>query len=253
MLHIVKMGGKLIEDEFLLDIFLKNFHMLRGDKILVHGGGKYSSTISRRLGFFSKIIKGRRITTTKILEILAMSYAGLLNKKIVANLQAQGTNALGLSGADGNFLCSFRRSIKSINYGHVGDFKKNSISLNSLYSLIQLNYVPVFCAITHDDKGNLLNTNADTIASYIAITMSEIEEIYLHYCFEKKGVLSNIDDANSFYKKISFEEFSIYYFGMNPKLENAFYAKKKGVKNVNICHPSSLKILKDKDKTMLYL
>lgn len=254
MLHIVKMGGKLIEDEFLLKSFLKNFSMLRGSKILIHGGGKYASILSKKLGIYPNMIEGRRITNMKTLEILVMSYAGLLNKALVARLQALGINALGLSGADVNLIRSFHRSVKSIDYGYVGDFDKKSVNIKSLYSLIQLNYVPILCAITHDNRGHLMNTNADTIASYIAISMNEIEEIYLHFCFEKNGILRNINNVNSYYTKINFSKFSNFRFftsGMIPKLENAFYAIKKGVKKVSIGHPSSLKRMRD--KTRLYL
>lgn len=254
MLHVVKIGGKLIEDEFLLDTFLKNFHMLRGSKILIHGGGKYASILSKKLGIYPFLIEGRRITNMKTLEVLVMSYAGLLNKELVTRLQFLGTNALGLSGADGNLLCSFRRSVKNINYGHVGDFNKKSINIKYLYSLIQLNYVPILCPITHDDKGHLINTNADTIASHIAICMSEIEEIYLHYCFEKKGILKNMKYINSYYTKVKFSNFinfKIITHGMIPKFENAFYAIKRGVRKVSIGHSSSIRRVMD--KTLLYL
>lgn len=255
MLHIVKMGGKLIEDEFLLDTFLKNFHLLCGSKILIHGGGSYASVLSKRVGLNTKIVEGRRITNTKTLEVLVMIYAGLLNKVIVANLQKLGIAVFGLSGADGNFLCSFSRSVKFIDYGYVGDFNKKSVNIKCLYSFLQLKYVPVFCAITYDKKGNLLNTNADTIASYIAITMSEIEKISLHYCFEKKGVLRNMAYANSYYTKINIVNIEYFRNGMLPKLENAFYALKKGVRKVNLGHPSSLTVMgaRVKDKTLLYL
>lgn len=249
MLHVVKMGGNLIVDEFLLDTFLKKFNMLYGSKILIHGGGSYASVLLKKLGIYPKMIEGRRITNTKTLEVLVMNYAGILNKKLVAKLQSLGTTALGFSGADGNIICSFSRSVKSIDYGRVGDLNKNSINIKYLYSLIQLNVVPIFCAITHDLKGNLLNTNADTIASYLAITMSEIEEIYLHYCLEKQGVLRNIDDANSYYTKINFDVIENIRNGMYPKLENAFYALKKGVRKVSIGYSFS----KVKDKTLLYL
>lgn len=252
MLHIVKVGGKVIEDEFLLDTFLKNFHILRGSKILIHGGGANASVLSKSRGICPKIIEGRRITTTKTLEILVMIYAGLLNKEIVASLQTLDSNVLGLSGTDGNLLCSFSRSATFIDYGYVGDFNKKSVNIKYLYILIQLKYVPVFCAITHDKIGNLLNTNADTIASYIAITMSEIEEISLHYCFEKKGVLRNMEDANSYYTKINIVNIENFRNGMIPKLENAFYALKKGVRKVSLGHPSYL-IRRVKDKTLLYL
>lgn len=254
MLHVVKMGGSLIEDEFLLKNFLNNFHKLRGSKILIHGGGKYASFLSKRLGLDPKITEGRRITNTKTLEILILSYAGLLNKELVASLEGFGTNALGLSGVDGNLICSIRRYVKTINYGHVGDFNKESINIKDIYSILQLNYVPVFCAITHDTKGHLLNTNADTIASSIAIYMNEIEEIYLHYCFEKKGLLSDLEDANSYYTNINIETFytfRIVHHGMNPKLGNAFYALKKGVRTVGIQHSSS-DFRKMTDKTLFY-
>lgn len=252
MLHIVKMGGRLLEDEFLLDTFLKNFHLLRGSKILIQGGGADASVLSKRLGLSTKIVEGRRITNTKTLEVLVMIYAGLLNKEIVASLQTLGSNGIGLSGADGNLLCSFRRSVKLIDYGYVGDFNKKSVNIKSVYSLIQLKYIPVFCAITYGKKGNLLNTNADTIASYIAITMSEIEEISLHYCFEKKGILRHMEYANSYYTIINFVNIEFFRNGMRPKLENAFYALKKGVRKVSLGHPNSLRI-SIKDKTLLYL
>lgn len=254
MLHVVKMGGNLIEDEFLLKNFLNNFHKLRGSKILIHGGGKYASLLSKRLGLYPKIVNGRRITNTKTLEILIMSYAGLLNKELVASLEAFGTKALGLSGADVNLICSIRRYVKTIDYGNVGDFNKESVNIKNLYSFIQLNYVPVFCAITHDTKGHLLNTNADTIASYIAISMNEIEEIYLHFCFEKKGLLRYLEDANSYYLSINIEtfyKFRIVHHGMNPKLVNAFYALKKGVRKVNLLHSASI-LRRMTDKTLFY-
>ncbi len=255
MLHVVKIGGKVIEDEFLLDTFLKRFHNLRGSKILIHGGGSYASILSKRLGIFPKIVEGRRITNIKTLEILIMSFAGLINKELVVRLEGFGAKAVGFSGADGNFICSIRRYVKSIDYGYVGDFNKESVNIKDLYSLIQLNYVPVFCAITHDAKGQLLNTNADSIASYIAISMNEIEEIYLHYCFEKKGLLRDLNDSNSYYTKIyieNFFNFKLLNNGMIPKLENAFYALKKGVRKVSILHPLSFEMIK-KDKTLLLL
>lgn len=254
MLHVVKIGGKLIEDEFLLKNFLKNFHKLRGSKILIHGGGKYASFLSKKLGLYPKIVEGRRITNTKTLEILIMSYAGLLNKELVASLEGFGTNALGLSGADGNLIYSIRRYVKTIDYGYVGDFNKESVNIKDIYSIIQLNYVPVFCAITHDTKGHLLNTNADTIASCIAISMNEIEEINLHFCFEKKGLLSNLENANSYYTYINIDDFynfSIVHNGMNPKIVNVFYALKKGVRKVSILHPSSV-LRQMTDKTLFY-
>lgn len=254
MLHIVKMGGKLIEDEFLLDTFLKYFHMLRGSKVLIHGGGIYASVLSKRVGLNSKMVEGRRITNTKTLEVLVMIYAGLINKDIVACLQKLGTNSLGLSGADGNILSTLSRTVKFIDYGNVGDFNKKSINIKYLYLFIQLKFVPVFCAITHDKKGYLLNTNADSISAYIAISMSEIEEISLHYCFEKKGVIRNMEKTNSYYTKINIVNIEIFSNGMLPKLENAFYALKKGVRKVSLGHPISLSnSVKDKDKTLLFL
>lgn len=254
MLHVIKMGGKLIEDEFLLDKFLKEFNMLCGDKILIHGGGKYASILSKKIGISPKIVDGRRITNMKTLEILVMSYAGILNKELVTRLQSLGTNALGFSGADANLINSFRRNIKYINYGYVGDFNKKSVNIKSLYSLIQLNYVPIICSITHDDKGHLMNTNADTIASYIAISMNEIEEIYLHFCLEKKGILRERNNINNYYTNINFDLFSnfrILTYGMIPKFENAYNAIKKGIKIVRIGHPYFLRGVNN--KTIFYL
>lgn len=253
MLHIVKIGGKIVEDEFLLDIFLKNFKTFHGYKILVHGGGSYASVILKKLGFYAKIIEGRRITNTKTLEVLLLSYAGLLNKQIVVKLQNLdgGAIAIGLSGVDGNIICSFNRTVKSIDYGHVGNFTKNSINIKCIYSLIQLNYIPVLCSLSSDKKGNFFNINADTIACYIAITMIEIEEISLHFCLEKQGVLKNRKYTNYFLSKIIFSYIKNIMNGIFPKIKNAFYAFKKGTRKVNILHPYSL--IRIKNKTLLFL
>lgn len=253
MLHIVKIGGKIIEDDFLLKIFLKKFQTFHGSKIIIHGGGLYASGLLKKLGVYAKIVEGRRITNTKTLEVLVLSYAGLLNKQVVACLQTLDGRAIaiGLSGVDGNIIYSFNRSVKIINYGHVGDFTKKSVNIKCIYSLIQLNYVPVLCSLNCDAKGNLLNTNADTVASYIAISMNEIEEISLHFCLEKKGVLKNIKNANSFLSKMNLSMSEKFRDGILLKINNAFYTLKKGLRKISILHPSSL--LRAKNKTFLFL
>jgi acetylglutamate kinase len=235
---VVKIGGKLIENEFLLNDFLEKFSMLKIPKILIHGGGQKATKLSKKLNVNVKIINGRRVTDKKNLKIATMVYAGELNKKIVSKLQKLNCNSIGLSGADGNSIVSKKRENKKINYGFVGDI--TYVNTKFILELINNNLTPVFCAITHDKKGQLFNTNADSIASKIAINLSENTIVKLFYCFEKKGVLKNLDDENSFIKKIDWNDYKKLKKnkniseGMIPKLENCFYAMKNGVKHVRI-------------------
>jgi acetylglutamate kinase len=243
-LSIVKIGGNIIEDESSLKVFLKAFSNLEGKKILVHGGGKRATHIASKLGVESKMINGRRITDADTLEVITMVYGGLVNKNVVAKLQAQNINAIGLTGADANSITSDKRPVKDIDFGYVGDVKK--IAYQSIDKLIQAEFTPVFCAITHDGNGQLLNTNADTITSQVAIGMSELYEITIYYCFELNGVLEDINDKNSVIKHINTKLYSellektIIADGMLPKLENCFDALKNGVKTINMGNTSML-------------
>jgi acetylglutamate kinase len=237
-LSIVKIGGNIIEDDASLAAFLKLFSNLEGKKILVHGGGKRATAMATKLGITSKIVNGRRITNAETLEVITMIYGGLVNKNLVAKLQALQIDAIGLTGADVNSITSKKRPIKEIDYGFVGDVKE--VASNSIDTLIQANFTPVFCAITHDGKGQLLNTNADTIASQIAVGMSKIYKTSVYYCFELNGVLKDFNDKKSVIKRINFETYQqllkegIITDGMIPKLDNCFDALNKGVHKVYI-------------------
>jgi acetylglutamate kinase len=232
-LSIVKIGGNIIEDENALNDFLRLFSKLKGKKILVHGGGKKATQMASKLGIESTMIHGRRITDAATLEVITMVYGGLVNKNMVAKLQALNTNAIGLSGADGNCILSEKRPVKEINFGFVGDVK--NVDNHAIEVLITNDFTPVFCAISHDGKGQLLNTNADTITSQIAIGMSKNYETSIYYCFELKGVLSDFNDKNSVIKHIDSETYASLFAseiisdGMLPKLENCFDALKNGV------------------------
>ena len=240
VLHIIKIGGNVIDDESQLDVFLEKFAALQGKKILVHGGGKIATRIAAGLGIEAKMVDGRRITDEPMLDVATMVYAGLTNKKIVAALQRYNCDALGLSGADANVIKSVKRPVKAIDYGFVGDILADSVNSLSIKKFLEAGFVPVFSAITHNGLGQLLNTNADTIASALAISMAEQYETRLIYCFEKNGVLRDVTDDHSVIEHINAQEFEtlktngIIYEGMIPKLENAFTAIAKGVKNVYI-------------------
>jgi acetylglutamate kinase len=237
-LSIIKIGGNIIEDEASLTAFLKLFSNLEGKKILVHGGGKRATAMATKLGIASKMINGRRITDAETLEVITMVFGGLVNKNIVAKLQALQVDAIGLTGADVNSIKSKKRPIREIDYGFVGDVKE--VASNSIDTLIQADFTPVFCAITHDGKGQLLNTNADTIASQIAVGMSKMYKTSVYYCFELNGVLKDFNDKKSVIKRINFETYQqllkegIITDGMIPKLDNCFDALNKGVYKVYI-------------------
>ncbi|MGY8914133.1 MAG: acetylglutamate kinase [Flavobacteriales bacterium] len=237
-LSIIKIGGNVIEDENQLSRFLSSFSKMEGLKILVHGGGKLATQLAEKLGIQSQLVGGRRITDEDSLKVITMVYGGLTNKNIVAQLQAYNCNAIGLSGADGNTIQAHKRPVKTIDYGYAGDV--DGINANTINALLSSGLVPVFCAITHDEKGQLLNTNADTIASEIAIGMSELYETTLYYCFEKKGVLMDIGEENSVVKHINSQSYQklldqkIIADGMLPKLENCFHALNKNVNKVCI-------------------
>jgi len=243
-LSIVKIGGNVLENEIELDQFLLNFSKMAAPKILVHGGGKLATKLASQLGIESKMSNGRRITDAKSLEVITMVYGGLTNKNIVARLQALGTNAIGLSGADGNAIQAHKRPVKEIDFGFVGDI--DGINSELIDTLVGADLTPVFCAISHDGKGQLLNTNADTIASELAIGMSLKYNTTLYYCFEKKGVLSNVEDEESVIKHIDTNNYNyllernIIADGMLPKMENCFHALQQSVSKVCIGNISML-------------
>lgn len=248
-LYIIKIGGNVIDNSENLYKFLSDFAALPGHKILIHGGGKIATQLADQLGVETTMVQGRRITDIETLRVVTMVYAGLINKNIVAQLQGFSVNAIGLTGADGNFIKAQRRPVKEIDYGYVGDIKEDSVNAANLSKLLASGFVPVFCALTHDGHGQLLNTNADTIASSLAVAMAKLYEVTLVYCFEKKGVLKDLTDENSLIENINpeyYEELKqeqIIHSGMLPKLDNAFAAISCGVKAVNIGHSAELEKL----------
>lgn len=237
-LHVIKIGGKIIDDQKQLTAFLSAFSKIEDDKILIHGGGIVASRLNDRLGISNTKIDGRRITNRESLETAIMVYAGLINKQIVSRLQSIGCNALGLSGADGNCIISQKRPAHPIDYGLVGDITKVDSSL--LRSFLHMNLTPVFSAIGHDGQGQLLNTNADTIATKLAVALSDGHQVQLTYCFEKPGVLRTVEDERSIIEKITLSEVAdlkdqkIISAGMLPKIDNAVYAITHGVSEVII-------------------
>lgn len=245
-LKIIKIGGALIDDEKALNVFLEQFSNIQGAKILIHGGGKLASKLAEKLDVPQQMIEGRRITDKATLDIVTMVYAGNINKNMVAKLQSFGCNAMGFSGADGNLIQAEKRQHPSIDFGFVGDISEKSINKELMINMMNLGLVPVFSAITHDKKGDLLNTNADTIAGTIAMALSKIFETELLFCFDKNGVLVNIDDEDSNLKTINKKEFSKLKNeeklskGILPKLENAFQAKENGVQKVVLINEKKL-------------
>jgi acetylglutamate kinase len=248
---LIKIGGNIIDNPTELKQFLSDFSKIEGYKVLVHGGGKSATKMAESIGLIPQMIDGRRITDTAMLDVVVMIYAGQINKNIVAQLQANNTNAMGFSGADGNLIQSDKRNHPTINYGFVGDVKKVNTKL--LETLLSTDIVPVFCAITHDGKGQLLNTNADTIASELAIALSEVFDVTLNYCFEKPGVLYDAKDDSSVIENINQKLYSklkaekAIHSGMIPKLDNCFNSLSKGVQKIKIGHHRMLQ-----DKTALY-
>ncbi|MDR2086936.1 MAG: acetylglutamate kinase [Dysgonamonadaceae bacterium] len=237
-LTIIKVGGKIVEDPESLKTLLNNFALIAGNKILIHGGGRSATDIGEKLGIETKMIDGRRITDRETLKVITMVYAGLINKNIVAQLQAMRLDAVGLTGADMNLILSSQRPVESIDYGYVGDIK--DVNVPVLAELLEQDYIPVLAPITHNGKGQLLNTNADTIAAEVAKALAYTFNVRLVYCFEKRGVLLNENDENSIIKELDRELFERYKqkgiikSGMIPKLENAFRAIAAGVKEIII-------------------
>ena len=243
-LKIIKIGGNIIDNEAALSSFLDVFAAIESPKILIHGGGKLATQLANQLGLEVQMIDGRRITDKATLDLITMVYAGKINKNIVAQLQSKNCNAIGFSGADGNTIISRKRPTKPIDFGFVGDVKK--VNTKTLQVLLEHKVTPVFCALTHDQKGQLLNTNADTIASELAIGFAEIYQTELYYCFEKNGVLMDRNDENSVINQITTKSYQdlvddkIIVDGMLPKLNNCIHAIEKNVTKVCIGKPEML-------------
>ena len=239
-LFVIKIGGNIVDDDTALQSFLTNFAAIQANKILIHGGGKIATKIGDQLGIKSNYVNGRRITDEATIDLVTMVYGGLVNKKIVAKLQALHCNAIGLTGADANIMPASKRPVKEIDFGFVGDVKPGELGVDSLKALIGNNLTLVFAPLTHDGNGQMLNTNADTIASTLAVGLSNSYHVRLIYCFEKKGVLENVDDENSVIRLITKEKYlqlkqdNKLFDGILPKIDNAFAAIDNGVNEVLI-------------------
>ncbi len=245
-LYIIKIGGKVLDDPGMLRTLLDDFSRISGAKIMVHGGGKKADEISAKMGLVPQMIEGRRLTDAATLEVVTMVYAGLLNKQVVAQLQGFGCKAIGLSGADGNVLQAQKRPVKDIDYGFAGDLFYSSVNTELLEMLLKNGLSPILCPITHDKKGQLLNTNADTIASIVATSLAGLFEVHLIYCFEHGGVLEDPENAATVIPQITQKEYrqlkesGIVKNGMIPKLDNAFQAIAQGVASVRITRADAL-------------
>jgi len=239
-LFVIKIGGNVIDDEKSLLSFLDLLAGIEGKKILVHGGGKIASKIGEQLGIAANYVNGRRITDAATIDLVTMVYGGLVNKKIVAQLQARKINAVGITGADANIVPAVKRPVKEVDYGFVGDVKDQEINVVQLASFLEQNLVPVFAPLTHDGQGQMLNTNADTIASAVAVALSKLYQVRLIYCFEKKGVLENVNDEQSVVTLITKDIYKYLvdqhklFDGILPKIDNAFAAIDSGVQEVII-------------------
>ena len=238
-LFIIKIGGNVLDNETALESFLKDFSSIKGRKILIHGGGKIASRLGDRLGIKSNYINGRRITDAETLDLVTMVYGGLVNKQVVAQLQQLGCNALGMTGADGNVIKAKKRPVKDVDYGFVGDINADGINETLLSVLLNEGVVPIFAPLTHAD-GQMLNTNADTIASVMAVALSRKFDVRLIFCFEKKGVLRDINNLDSVIRHLTKNLYQdllpqkVFADGILPKLENAFSAIDAGVNEVLI-------------------
>jgi acetylglutamate kinase len=238
-LFIVKIGGNVLDNPAALKTFLADFASVREPKILIHGGGKIATKLGDQLGIESKYVNGRRITDAATLDVVTMVYGGLVNKQLVAQLQQQGCNAMGVTGADGNLIRAVKRPVKDIDYGFVGDIKPESVNTALLYFLLKQNAVPVFAPLTHAE-GHMLNTNADTIASVLAVALSKHFDVRLVFCFEKKGVLRDVNSNDSVIRHLNEKNYKellgqgVFADGILPKLENAYAAIHAGVREVLI-------------------
>lgn len=239
-IKVIKIGGNVIDNAEALADFCEKFRRLAGPKVLVHGGGKEASRLEAALGLETKMIEGRRVTSAESLDVVTMVYAGLINKRIVARLQAIGVDAIGMSGADADIIKAVRRSPDPIDYGFVGDISPLDVRSDMFMKLLAMGLTPVVCAIMHDGDGQLLNCNADSVASAVARGLSSLSKVDLIYCFEKPGVLMDADDDNSVIGEIDSEKFEslksagVVSKGMIPKLQNALGALRGGVSEVYI-------------------
>ncbi|MDM1379713.1 acetylglutamate kinase [Myroides marinus] len=239
-LTVIKIGGNIVDDESSLQAFLDTYASIEGPKVLVHGGGKLATRMATQLGIETQMVNGRRITDEAMLPIAVMVYAGLINKQITAQLQSRGCDAIGISGADAKLIQSHKRPTEPIDYGYVGDFKASDVNVVRLKQLVEIGLSPVFSAITADKEGQLLNTNADTIASNLAVALATEYKVALIYCFERKGVLLDINNEDSVISTINRENFTqlkeqgVIADGMLPKIENALAAIDQGVDKVCI-------------------
>jgi len=246
-LFIIKVGGNVIDNPVLLQSFLENFASIPGKKILIHGGGKIATRIGDKLGIESKYVNGRRITDAETIDIVTMVYGGLVNKQLVAKLQSNGCNAIGMTGADANIIPAAKRPVKEIDYGFVGDIDTATVQAAPLKALLEAGLTPVFAPLTHDGNGQMLNTNADTIASSLATALSQYYTVRLIYCFEKKGVLHDADNDDAVINLIDRQIFKelladgVLTDGILPKLENAFAAIESGVNEVLIGHANDVR------------
>lgn len=256
-LTIIKVGGKLIETDENIDKLGLFVEKLEGASIVVHGGGSKASEISQRLGFEPKMIEGRRITDATALDVATMVYAGLYNKRIVSIFQKHNVLTLGMSGADLNSIRARKRTVQSIDYGYVGDIE--AVNNRAIRMILKLGVTPVFCAITHDNEGQLLNTNADTISTQIATALSEDYNVRLIYCMDKAGVMRDPNNDNSLIQELNYKEYQslkmdgVITLGMIPKLDNAFYALINGVEEVWITGLSELIGAKKMSGTRIFL
>ena len=257
-LYIIKTGGNVIDDESSFHSFLKEFSSIEEKKILVHGGGKIATAIGEKLGIKPNYIDGRRITGDETIDLVTMVYAGLVNKKIVAALQSLQCNAIGLTGADANILPAKKRPVKSIDYGWVGDIDSAEINPAIWQLFLDNSLVPVVAPLTHDRFGHMLNTNADTIAAVLSAGLSNLYHVKLVYCFEKNGVLQDIDNEQSFLAQLNAEgyhelkENKKLFAGILPKIDNAFNAVNNGAQEVIIGNSNSLlQLVKGKSGTKI--
>lgn len=243
-LTVIKIGGNVIDNPNALQRFLTAFAALPDDRILIHGGGKIATQVAAKLGVETTMVDGRRITDQPMLDVVTMVYGGLVNKQIVAQLQTRGVNALGLTGADGSTVLAHKRAVGDIDYGFVGDI--DEVDSGQIQHFLRQNLTPVFAPLTYSQEGNLLNTNADTMASAIAVDLARHNDVTLVYCFEKRGVLANPDDDTSVIPKLDPATYAQHKAsgainkGMIPKLDNAFRALEQGVRRVIICHADEL-------------
>lgn len=247
MITVFKIGGNVINDQQALQSFLQDFASIPGKKILVHGGGKEATDLSKKIGLEPKMIDGRRVTDKDTLRLVTMVYAGLINKRIVSMLQDTGCNAVGLTGADGDVIPAKKRNPEPIDYGFVGDINPENINVGFILLLLGHGYTPVFCAICRNPEGGLLNCNADSIANAVACACSKKETTDLVYCFEKKGVLTDLDDEDSVIPLITKDDFDTMVKegkisgGMIPKVSNALQAIESGVNMVRICDAGNIR------------